>query len=93
MCVVYAIGGPRYFAFEKAEGNLRTPEGATVFAVCDGKRIEQTFDACVFDAMSDVEYYELQQLLGEVQNCEFIGHGCPYRQGMLSRLWETVRSH
>lgn len=93
MCVIYATGVPRDFAFAKAEGGQKTPEGAVVFAECDGKRIEQQLDTYTFDAMSDEEYYELQRLLGEVRRCEFLGHGCPYRLGILNRLWRATHSN
>lgn len=93
MCVIYATGEPRHFEFAKAEGGKPAPDGATVFAVCDGKRIDEGLDAHVFEAMSDGEYYELQRLLSDVRGCEFIGRDCPYHRGRLQKLWRSIRNH
>lgn len=93
MCVIYATGEPRHFEFAKAEDGKQAPDDATVFAVCDGKRIDERLDADVFEAMSDGEYYELKSLVGDVRCCEFIGRGCPYRRGRLHKLWRSIRSH
>jgi hypothetical protein len=83
MCIVYATGGPRRFDFGKAEHGGRPPAGATVFAACDGERVSQWLDDYTFDAMSDVEFYEMRGLVEEVERCEFIGRGCPFRKAVV----------
>lgn len=93
MCVIYSTGEPRHFEFAKAEGDKQAPDGATLLAVCDGKHIDERLDAHVFEAISDGEYYELKSLVADLQRCEFIGRGCPYRMGRLHKLWRSISSH
>lgn len=80
MCVVYATGAPRYFEFAKTKRGEKAPTGATIFATCDGQYISELLDEYLFDAMTDGEYYELKDLVGEIRDCEYLGRDCPYRK-------------
>ncbi len=63
MQVIYATGQPRLLEFAIAEQRRAVPDGATVFAICDGDRGVSQLDERTFAAISDEEYYSYMALL------------------------------
>ena len=63
MQIIYATGKPRLLEFTIAEQRRAVPDGATVFAICDGDRIVSQLDERLFAAITDEEYYNYMALL------------------------------
>lgn len=63
MQVVYATGQPGMLEFAITEQRRAVPAGATVFAICDGDRLETKVDERLFASISDEEYYNYMALL------------------------------
>ena len=89
MCIVYATGRPGRFEFFTAEAGGQTSEGSSIFAACDGDRVEERLEPGDFEQMTDGEYYELRALVRELRACPHIGRGCPARGGWPYRLWRV----
>ena len=64
MRIIYATGTGRRREFAVAQAPESLPEGAQVFAVCNGSEITRCREEQL-DALSDGEYYAFQSALRE----------------------------
>ena len=70
MTLVYATGQPRFLEFATASSRRQVPAGATVLAVVEAGRTEDLIDDPTFEQMTDVEYYELRELINDARRGE-----------------------
>ena len=88
MRFIYGVGRQRDLEFEVAVRRESVPEGAEVYAVCDGALTIHQLDEQTFARMTDVEYLRLQELIREAERAEATGASIvTFRDsGLLCRL-------
>lgn len=85
MQIVYATGSPRYLEFYLAKRREAVPQGATIFAICDGERTIENQDEDLFNAITDEEYFTFRAMVTQAARIE--SHPCgSTRQSMPSSL-------
>jgi hypothetical protein len=67
MTLVYATGQPRHLEFATAASRRQVPAGASVLAVVEAGRTEDLLNDTVFEQMTDVEYYELREMINNAR--------------------------
>jgi hypothetical protein len=70
MTLVYATGQPRQLEFATAGSRRQVPAGASVLAVVEAGRTEDLLDETIFEQMTDVEYYELREMINNARRRE-----------------------
>jgi hypothetical protein len=73
MRFIYGIGSARDREFEVALRRESVPEGAEVYAVCDGALTIHQLDEQTFVQLTDQEYFMLQELITESERAEAPG--------------------
>ena len=70
MRFIYGLGRTRDMEFEVAFRREAVPEGAEVYAVCDGALTVWQLDEHAFAAMTDEEFFTLRDLIRESERAE-----------------------
>jgi hypothetical protein len=92
MRFIYGMGSAREREFEVALRRESVPEGAEVYAVCDGALTIHRLDEQTFVQLTDQEYFMLQELITESERAESSGHSIVSfgDSGLLRRLVRRV---
>jgi hypothetical protein len=70
MMVVYAKGAPSNMDFGLAQGGELMPDGAVVYAVCDGNKCVDYLDEHTFSNLTDLEYDKFKALITQAHRIE-----------------------
>ena len=70
MRFIYGVGRPRGLEFGVASRRVAVPEGAELYAICEGAHTVRHLDEQTFAAMTDEEYFTLRELIAEAERAE-----------------------
>ena len=90
MQVIYATGQPGHREFAVAEQRRAVPAGVTVFAICEGDRIESQVDERFFASISEEEYDHYMALLRDVVEREKLRLSDPNATAKVRRFFNWL---
>ena len=67
MELIYAVGRPGHLDFYIATRRADVPADAIIFAVCNAASLMENTDEDLFNAITDQEYFTVQEIIGEAR--------------------------